>query len=364
MAELFTPFQLAELSLRNRIVVAPMCQYSAENGEANSWHLMHLGSLSHSGASLMFIEATAVEPIGRITPHCLGLWDDKTESALRNVVNEIRKYSAIKIGLQIAHAGRKASTKSMWEGSAQIAVADGGWQPVAPSPLPFLDTEAAPAALDKAGLQRIREAFVGAAKRADAIGIDVLEVHAAHGYLLHEFLSPLSNFRDDEYGGDFAARVKFPLEVFDAARAAFPAHKPVGIRISATDWVEGGWDLDQSVEFIKLLKQRGCAFVDVSSGSLSPRQQIPVGPSYQVPLAARIKAETGMPTIAVGLITEPQQAEEIITAEKADLVAFARAMLYDPRWPWHAAAALGAQVDAPPQYWRAAPAQAKDLFRK
>ena len=364
MAELFTPFQLAELRLRNRIVVAPMCQYSAENGEANSWHLMHLGSLSHSGAGLMFIEATAVEPIGRITPHCLGLWDDKTQSALRGVVDEIRKYSAIKIGLQIAHAGRKASTKSMWEGSAQIAVADGGWQPVAPSPLPFLDTEAAPAALDKAGLQRIREAFVAAAKRADAIGIDVLEVHAAHGYLLHEFLSPLSNFRDDEYGGDFAARVKFPLEVFDAVRAAFPAHRPVGIRISATDWVEGGWDLDQSVEFIKLLKQRGCAFVDVSSGSLSPRQQIPVGPSYQVPLAARIKAETGMPTIAVGLITEPQQAEEIITAEKADLVAFARAMLYDPRWPWHAAAALGAQVDAPPQYWRAAPAQAKDLFRK
>jgi len=364
MAELFTPFQLAELSLCNRIVVAPMCQYSAENGEANSWHLMHLGSLSHSGAGLMFIEATAVEPIGRITPHCLGLWDDKTQSALRNVVDEIRKYSAIKIGLQIAHAGRKASTKSMWEGSAQIAVADGGWQAVAPSPLPFLDAEAAPVALDKAGLQRIREAFVAAAKRADAIGIDVLEVHAAHGYLLHEFLSPLSNFRDDEYGGDFAARVKFPLEVFDAVRAAFAAHKPVGIRISATDWVEGGWDLDQSVEFIKLLKQRGCAFVDVSSGSLSPRQQIPVGPSYQVPLAARIKAETGMPTIAVGLITEPQQAEEIIAAEKADLVAFARAMLYDPRWPWHAAAALGAQVDAPPQYWRAAPAQAKDLFRK
>ena len=364
MTKLFTPFHIDNLTLRNRIVIAPMCQYSAENGEANSWHLMHLGSLSHSGAGLMFIEATAVEPVGRITPHCLGLWDDKTENALRRVVAEIRKYSDIKIGLQIGHAGRKASTKSMWEGSAQIAVADGGWQPVAPSPIPFLETETPPVALDSPGLERIRDAFAAAAKRAEAIGIDVLEVHAAHGYLLHEFLSPLSNLRDDEYGGDFNARVKFPLDVFDAVRAAFPAHKPVGIRISATDWVEGGWDIDQSVEFIKLLKQRSCAFVDVSSASLSPRQKIPVGPSYQVPLAARIKAETGMPTIAVGLITEPQQAEEILTSEKADLIAFARAMLYDPRWPWHAAAALGAQVDAPPQYWRAAPNEHKELFRK
>lgn len=364
MAELFTPIQIDNLTLRNRIIIAPMCQYSAENGEANSWHLMHLGSLSHSGAGLMFIEATAVEPIGRITPHCLGLWDDKTQTALRKVIDEIRKYSKIKIGLQIAHAGRKASTQSMWEGSAQIAIADGGWQTVAPSAISFLETETPPAALDIVGMQRIRDAFVAAAMRAVAIGVDVIEVHAAHGYLLHEFLSPLSNLRDDEYGGDFNGRIKFPLEVFDAVRAAVPANKPVGIRISATDWVDGGWDLDQSVEFVKLLKQRGCAFVDVSSASLSPRQQIPVGPSYQVPLAAHIKAETGMPTIAVGLITEPQQAEDILTSGKADMVAFARAMLYDPRWPWHAAAALGAQVDAPPQYWRAAPNEHKNLFRK
>ena len=364
MSKLFSMFQLGKLALRNRIIISPMCQYSARDGEANSWHLMHLGSLSHSGASLMFIEATAVEPIGRITPHCLGLWDDKTQAALARVINEVRKYSDIKIGLQIAHAGRKASTRSMWEGSAQITVADGGWQTVAPSSLPFLDSEIPPEALDTTALGRIRDAFAAAAKRAHEIGIDVIEVHAAHGYLLHEFLSPLSNLRTDEYGGDFAARVRFPLEVFEAMRAAVPPHKPVGIRISATDWVEGGWDLHQSAEFVKILKLRGCAFVDVSSGSLSPLQQIPVGPNYQVPLAEHIKAATGMPTIAVGLITEPKQAEEVLAEDKADLVALARGILYDPRWPWHAAAALGAQVDAPPQYWRAAPNEHKDLFRK
>lgn len=364
MAKLFEPFQIEKTTLRNRIVISPMCQYSAENGEANSWHLMHLGSLSHSGAALMFIEATAVEPIGRITPHCLGLWDDRTQAALAHVVNEVRKYSDIKIGLQIAHAGRKASTRSMWEGSAQISSLEGGWQTVAPSPIPFLETETPPIALDESGMNRIRDAFAAAAKRADDIGIDIIEIHAAHGYLLHEFLSPLSNFRTDAYGGDFAGRVRFPLEVFEAVRAAVPAHKPVGIRISGTDWVEGGWDVEQSTEFVKLLKQRGCAFVDVSSGSLSPRQQIPVAPSYQVPLAAHIKVATGMPTIAVGLITEPQQAEEILTSNKVDLVAFARAMLYDPRWPWHAAAELGEQVTVPPQYWRAAPNAHKDLFKK
>ena len=350
------------MALRNRIVIAPMCQYSATNGEANSWHLMHLGGLSHSGAGLMFIEATAVEPAGRITPSDLGLWDAKTQRALSRVVDEVRKYGDIKIGLQIGHAGRKAATRTMWEGGAQLAIADGGWETVAPSPIAFLEAERPPVALDTAGMRRIRTAFAAAARRAGAIGVDVLELHAAHGYLLHEFLSPLSNLRDDEYGGNFAGRVRFPLEVFDAVRANFPANKSVGIRISATDWVEGGWDLEQSVEFIKLLKERGCAFVDVSSGSLSPRQQIPVGPLYQVPLAACLKAETGMPTIAVGLITEPQQAEDILTSGRADLVAFARAMLYNPRWPWHAAVALGAQAAAPPQYWRAAPGHYKHLF--
>jgi 2,4-dienoyl-CoA reductase-like NADH-dependent reductase (Old Yellow Enzyme family) len=364
VAQLFTPFHIGNLELRNRIVISPMCQYSAQDGEANSWHLMHLGHLSHSGAGLLFIEATAVEARGRITPGDLGLWNDSTQIALHNVLSEVRKYSDIKIGLQIAHAGRKASTRSPWENGSQISIADGGWQTVAPSPVAFLETEAQPQALDAKGMQQVRDAFAAAAKRADQVGVDVIEVHAAHGYLLHEFLSPLSNFRQDTYGGDFNARVRFPLEVFDAVRAAVSAHKPVGIRISATDWVEGGWDLNQSVEFIRLLKQRGCAFVDVSSGSLSLRQQIPVGPSYQVPLAERIKADAGIPTIAVGLITEPKQADHIITSGQADLVAFARAMLYNPRWPWHAAAALNAQVDVPPQYWRAAPAEFKHLFRK
>lgn len=363
MPTLFSPFQIDQLTLRNRIIIAPMCQYSAENGEANSWHLQHLSNLSHSGAALMFIEATAVEPIGRITPNCLGLWDDKTEKALGYVVEEVRKYSAIKIGLQIGHAGRKASTQPMWVGSGQLSVAEGGWQTVAPSAIPFLETEMTPEAIDGEGLERIKAAFVETAKRAAKIGIDVLEVHSAHGYLLHQFLSPLSNARTDQYGGDFDNRIRFPLEVFEAVRAAFPVDKPVGIRISATDWVEGGWDLEQSVAFVKRLQALGCAFVDVSSASLSPKQQIPVGPNYQVPLAERIKAETGMPTVAVGLITEPEQAEAILTEGRADLIALARAMLYDPRWPWHAAAKLGAQVDAPPQYWRAAPFEHKDLFK-
>jgi 2,4-dienoyl-CoA reductase-like NADH-dependent reductase (Old Yellow Enzyme family) len=310
----------------------------------------------------MFIEATAVEPIGRISPGDLGLWDDKTQAALSGVLDEVRKHSGIRIGLQIAHAGRMASTRSMWEGSAQIAIADGGWQTVAPSPVPFLETESPPTELTIAEMCRIKAAFSAAAKRAGESGIDVLELHAAHGYLLHEFLSPLSNFRSDQYGGDFSGRTRFPLEVFEAVRAAFPHNKPVGIRISATDWVEGGWDVDQSVEFVKLLQQLGCAFVDVSSASLSPRQQIPVGPGYQVPLATRIKQETGIPTIAVGLITEPQQAEDILASNSADLIALARGMLYNPRWAWHAAAVLGAQVEATPQYWRAAPGHYKNLF--
>lgn len=363
MSKLFSSFKIDNLELRNRIVIAPMCQYSAEDGVANAWHLQHLCNLSFSGAGLMFIEATAVEPAGRITPKCLGLWDDSTETALRDVISEVRKHSAIKIGLQIAHAGRKASTLPMWEGSGQISIAENGWQTVAPSPMPFLDTEMTPQELDADGLQRIKSAFVEAAQRAVRAGVDVIEIHSAHGYLLHQFLSPLSNVRTDEYGGDFDNRVRFPLEVFAAVRAACPTEVPVGIRISATDWVEGGWDLEQSVEYVQRLQQLGCAFVDVSSGSLSPEQQIPVGPNYQVPLAERIRAATGMPTIAVGLITEAEQAEQILAENRADCIALARGMLYNPRWPWHAAAKLGAQVEAPPQYWRAAPLGHKDLFK-
>lgn len=362
MSALFSPIALRGLDLRNRIVVSPMCQYSADDGWATDWHMIHLGHLALSGAGLLCIEATAVEPEGRITPGDLGLWDDATEAALVPVMAAIRRYSKTPVAIQLAHAGRKASSHLPWHGGAQIAPAGpSGWQTVAPSPLPFKDSYVPPVALDEAGLGRIREAFAAAARRADRLGIDAIEVHAAHGYLLHEFLSPLSNHRTDNYGGSLENRLRFPLEVFDAVRAVFPDHKPVGVRVSASDWVDGGWDIDQTVAFVEALKTRGVDWIDASSGGLSPHQQIAVGPNYQVPFAERIKA-TGVPTFAVGLITEAQQAEDIVASGQADLVAIARGMLYDPRWPWHAAAQLGAQVEAPPQYWRSQPRGLKHLF--
>lgn len=364
MSTLFSPISLGRLTLQNRIVIAPMCQYSAENGAATDWHRIHLGHLALSGAGLLIIEATAVEPEGRISPVDLGLWSDDTERALDSVLNTVRKYSSMPIAIQLAHAGRKASTHVPWEGGKSIPSLAGGWRTFAPSAIPFAEEDETPVALDAAGLQRIRDGFAAAARRADRLGLDAIEVHAAHGYLLHEFLSPLSNRREDAYGGSLENRMRFPLEVFDAIRANVDADKPVGIRVSATDWVEGGWDVEQTVAFAKELKKRGCDFIDVSSGGLSPLQQIPLGPGYQVPAAERIKRETDMPTIAVGLITEAEQAESIVAAGKADMVALARGILYDPRWPWHAAAKLGAQVDAPPQYWRAQPREAKDLFRR
>jgi 2,4-dienoyl-CoA reductase-like NADH-dependent reductase (Old Yellow Enzyme family) len=362
MSQLFSPISLGRLQLANRIVVSPMCQYSAENGAATSWHMVHLGHLALSGAGLLFLEATAVEPAGRISPADLGLWSDHTEQALGAVLEQVRKWSAMPIAIQLGHAGRKASVRKPWEGGHAVPIEDGGWRTVAPSSLPFSAQGAAPLALDEAGLQTLREAFAASARRADRIGIDAFEIHGAHGYLLHQFLSPLSNRRGDAYGGSLQNRMRFPLEVFDVVRAAVSPGKPVGIRVSATDWVEGGWDLEQTLEFAQALKQRGCDFIDVSSGGLSPLQQITLGPGYQVPFAQRIRQETGIPTMAVGLITEAEQAEEIIASGKADMVALARGMLYDPRWPWHAAAKLGAQVDAPPQYWRSQPRELKNLF--
>ncbi|HEY4541790.1 MAG TPA: NADH:flavin oxidoreductase/NADH oxidase [Noviherbaspirillum sp.] len=363
MSQLFTPIKLAGLTLSNRIAIAPMCQYSAQDGAATDWHLIHLGHLALSGAGILFLEATGVEPEGRISPADLGLWSDATEQALAQVLRSVRRHSNMPIAIQLAHAGRKASTRKPWEGGKQIAPADGGWRTSAPSALPYTEGEEAPLALDAAGLRRVREAFVDAARRAERIGLDAFEVHAAHGYLLHQFLSPLSNRREDAYGGSLENRMRFPLEVFDAIRAAVHADKPVGVRISATDWVAGGWDLEQSVVFAQELKRRGCDFIDVSSGGLSPAQQITLGAGYQVPFAKRIRAESGMPTIAVGLITEAQQAEQIVASGDADMVGLARGMLYNPRWPWHAAAQLGAQVDAPKQYLRSQPREAKDLFR-
>lgn len=363
MSKLFSTITLGNLVLRNRIAIAPMCQYSAVNGEASDWHLIHLGHLALSGAGLLFTEATAVAPEGRISPSDLGLWSDRTEAALARIIITIRKYSGMPIAIQLAHAGRKASVRVPWEGGQSIAPDHGGWQTVAPSALPFAANDAAPLALDRAGLQRIRGDFVSTARRAQRLGIDAIELHAAHGYLLHQFLSPLSNVRDDRYGGALENRMRFPLEVFDAVRSAVPADMPVGIRISATDWVDGGWDIGQSVVFAKELQRRGCSFIHVSSGGLSPLQQIPAEPGYQVPFAERIRRETGLTTIAVGLITEPEQAEAIVSSGQADMVALARGMLYDPRWPWHAAAKLGARVDAPKQYLRSQPRELKDLFK-
>jgi 2,4-dienoyl-CoA reductase-like NADH-dependent reductase (Old Yellow Enzyme family) len=363
MPALFQPLKIGSLVLENRIVIAPMCQYSADQGSATDWHAMHLGHLALSGAALLIIEATAVSPEGRITPGDLGLYSDANEAALARVLAGVRAYSPIKLGLQLGHAGRKASSRAPWEGGQQIASADPlGWVAEAPSALPHSAGEEPPHALDEAGLARVRDAFAQAAARAARLGLEALELHAAHGYLLHEFLSPLSNQRDDAYGGSLENRMRFPLEVFEAVRAAFPADRPVWVRLSATDWVEGSWDLDSSVAFAKALAARGCAAIHVSTGGVSPQQKIPLSAGYQVPVAARIKAETGLPTIAVGLITEPAQAEAIVAAGQADAVALARAMLYDPRWPWHAAAVLGAKVHAPPQYWRSQPREFKDLF--
>ena len=362
MSHLFTPFALGPLALKNRIVIAPMCQYSAVEGGATDWHLVHLGQLALSGAGLLIIEATAVEAVGRITPGCLGLYSDATEAALQRVLQGVRAHSRMPIAIQLGHAGRKASSHVPWDGGMLIpADQPGGWMPLAPSALPHLQGEALPQALDEAGLQRIQAAFVDAAKRAHRLGLDAIELHGAHGYLLHQFLSPLSNVRSDAYGGSLAKRMRFPLQVFEAVRAAVPG-MPLGVRLSATDWVEGGWDLAQSRVFVEQLRSRGLDFLHVSSGGVSPRQKIPLGPGYQVALAEQLKRETGVPTIAVGLITEPEQAEAVVASGQADLVALARAMLFDPRWPWHAAAQLGATVEAPPQYWRSQPRGMSGLF--
>jgi 2,4-dienoyl-CoA reductase-like NADH-dependent reductase (Old Yellow Enzyme family) len=362
MSALFSPITLRDLRLANRIMVSPMCQYSADDGEANDWHFTHINTLALSGAALFCIEATHVEAIGRITPGCLGLWNDATEAALKPILASVRKHSKTAVAMQLAHAGRKGSSQRPWEGGQQIPLSDGGWQTVAPSAVPQKAGETAPLMLDAPGLARIRDAFVSAAQRAERLGIDALELHGAHGYLLHQFLSPIANQRTDQYGGSLQNRLRYPLEVYDAVRAAFPAHKPIGVKVSATDWVEGGWDIEQTIAFAQELKKRGVDWIDASSGGVSPLQKIPLSPGYQVPFAQAVKQATGLPTIAVGLITQAGQAEDIVASGRADMVALARGMLYDPRWGWHAAAELGGQVDAPPQYWRSQPSTQKALF--
>jgi 2,4-dienoyl-CoA reductase-like NADH-dependent reductase (Old Yellow Enzyme family) len=359
---LFTPLSLKSLRLDNRIVISPMCQYSAENGCASAWHRTHWGNLSLSGAGLMMIEATAVEAIGRITPGCLGLYSDDNERALRGILEDVRQYSPIAIGMQLNHAGRKASSNVPWRGGALMPPNEGGWRTVAPSALPSHAGEPAPQALTQADMKRIRDGFTQAARRAERVDLDAIELHFAHGYLMHQFLSPLSNQRGDACGGSLENRLRYPLDVFEAVRQVWP-DKPLGVRVSATDWVDGGWDLDQTIALAHRLQEKGCDWIDVSTGGLSPQQQIAPKPLYQIPFARGVRAATGMTTGGVGLITTAEQADGVIRAGDADLISLGRAMLWDPRWPWHAAAELGARVTAPPQYWRCAPHGTPGVFR-
>jgi 2,4-dienoyl-CoA reductase-like NADH-dependent reductase (Old Yellow Enzyme family) len=362
-SKLFSPIAVGGVQLANRIVIAPMCQYSAVEGRMTDWHLMHLGQLAMSGAAVLTIEATAVEPDGRITYGDVGLWDDATEAAIGRTLDGIRKWSSMPVAIQLAHAGRKASCDLPWLGGRQFPPEHpNGWRTVAPSAIGFNESDIPPVALDRPALARIRDSFAAAAARAARLGIDAIQIHSAHGYLLHEFLSPLSNVRDDQYGGSLENRMRFPLAVFDAVRGAFPAVRPVTVRLSATDWFPGGWDVEQSIAYAKALEARGCAAINVSSGGLTAGQQIPVAPGYQVPLARAIKGNVSIPVIAVGLITGYDQAESIVANGDADMVALARTILYDPRWPWHAAAHLGAHVKAPSQYLRSEPSRHRGLL--
>jgi NADPH2 dehydrogenase len=341
-----------------------MCQYSAVDGNANDWHLMHLGSMSQSGAGLVLIEATAVAEAGRITRGCLGLYSDANEAALARVLAAVRRHATGAIGIQLGHAGRKASSAEPWNGGQLVLPEAGGWRPAGPSALPQRPEEPAPDEMDTAAIADVVRQFADAAVRADRLGLDAIELHCAHGYLLHQFLSPVSNRRTDAWGGPLEHRMRLPLAVFDAVRAVWPAGKPLGVRVSASDWLddEPSWDLAQTLVFAQALKARGCDWIDVSSGGISPRQRIPLGPGYQVPFARAVKEATGLTTMAVGLITEPAQAEAIVAGGDADLVALARGLLWNPRWVWHAAAALGGQVVPPPQYGRAAPREHAALF--
>ena len=359
---LFTPISLGPVTLANRIMVSPMCQYSAKDGVVNAWHTAHLGSLALSGAGMLCVEATAVSPEGRITPGCLGLYSDAQFDAMHTLVKTLRAASNIKLMLQIGHAGRKASSAAPWNGGALLSKADGGWDTIAPSALPHKPEETPPKAMTIADIDRVVSDFVIAAQRAKAIGFDAIEVHAAHGYLLHEFLSPLANQRDDEYGGSLENRMRLCLRIFESVRAAVGRDIAVGARVTGTDWVEGGWDITDCVELCKRLEAAGADFVDISSGGVSPQQKIALGPGYQVHLAEQVKQAVGIPVNTVGLITEPQQAEDILQSGKADLVALARAFVLDPRWPWRAAAALGGNIDGYPQYFRSMPSHFPKIF--
>jgi 2,4-dienoyl-CoA reductase-like NADH-dependent reductase (Old Yellow Enzyme family) len=351
---LFSPFKLRGVEFRNRIGVSPMCQYSSEDGFASDWHLVHLGSRAQGGPGLVTLEASAVTAEGRISSADLGIWKEAHIPMLARIAAFIHS-QGVRAGIQLAHAGRKASRTAPFAGERALEPSEGAWQPVAPSALAFAPGYSAPRALDDAGIAAVVEAFRQAALRAHRAGFDFVEIHAAHGYLLNEFLSPLANLRTDGYGGSFENRARLPLEVVDAVRAAWPAHLPLFVRISATDWAEGGFTPDDAVHLAALLREHGVDLVDCSSGGLVPNAKIPVGPGFQAPFAARIRREAGIATAAVGMITDPHQANKIVEDGEADLVFLAREMLRDPYWPLHAAIALDEEASWPPQYLRAAP---------
>jgi|SRR5579859_6407696 len=349
---LFSPLTIRGITLRNRIAVSSMCEYSSDDGFADDWHLVHLGCRAVGGAGLVMTEATAVTALGRITPSDLGIYKDEHIANLARIAAFIKRHGAVP-GMQLAHAGRKGSCRVPWEGGAPLPPEEGAWRTVAPSPLPFNATDPVPAELSQPEIRAIVEAFAAAARRALAAGFEVIEIHGAHGYLIHEFASPLSNHRNDEYGGSLENRIRFPLEAAAAVRAAWPEHLPLFVRISATDWKEGGWTLDDSVALAARLKDQGADLIDCSSGGTAPDAKVPFGPAFQTPFAERIRRETGIRTGAVGLITEARQADEIIRAGRADLVLMAREFLRDPYWPLHAARTLGVDVAPPVQYSRA-----------
>lgn len=352
--QLFTPLKLREVVIPNRIAMSPMCQYSAEDGFANDWHLAHYGARAAGGAGFVLLEATAVEPRGRISPYDLGLWKDEHVEPLARIVDFVKGQGSV-VGVQLAHAGRKASVARPWEGGGPVGPEEGGWTVVGADAMAFRPGAPVPEALSEEGLAAVVEAFRRATERAAAAGFDIVEVHAAHGYLLHQFLSPLSNRRRDEYGGDLDNRLRFPLRVVRAVREAWPRSLPLLVRVSATDWAEGGWDLEQTVVLAGRLKALGVDLVDVSSGGTVPNPVIPLEPGYQVPLASRIREEARVAVGAVGLITEPEQAEAVVAEGQADLVLLGRELLRNPHWPLQAAARLGADVEWPVQYLRARP---------
>jgi len=341
------------LELANRIIVAPMGQYSAIGGSATDWHLMHLGQFSVNGAGMLITEATAVSPEGRITPQCLGLYSEDNEAALNRIVNFCKSHSPMALAIQLSHSGRKGSTYPPTQGrNAPISPKDGGWETLSAAGHPRAEGWPSPRVADLDDIAKVIDDHVTAARRADRIGFDAIELTAAHGYLLQEFMSPITNSRQDQWGGHFENRVRLCVETFDAIREAWPTNKPIGVRLSATDYLDGGWTLDDTVRLCALLKDRGCDFATISSGGLSLDQKVPIGEGHQVDFAETVRRVTGLPTMAVGMIFRPEHAEEIISSGKADMIALARGMLHDPHWPWHAAAKLGSTVHFPPQYIR------------